>query len=265
MIEGSGIAANVGDTFWADSIMYRVLSPGRAMVVMVDRPSSQGPGPAEVECDASSYLVVEPSRFELDGITYEERGVGQVAVAWLDGEYFFDGGIEELAIPAEITYERASYSVVALGDYCFHARDSFNDVVVVVIPDSVTRIGERAFSGCDHLASVRFGNAVTHIGGAAFEGCSNLARIALPDTLATIEWGTFLYCSGLAAVTIGTGVTAIESEAFCECKKLRSVHIPDQVASIAEDAFPAKTRLVRSPAPKGPLADSSGHLGRLER
>ena len=42
----------------------------------------------------------------------------------------------------------------------------------VVIPDSVTRIGNEAFCGCTSLSNIILPDSVTSIGESAFEGCS---------------------------------------------------------------------------------------------
>lgn len=44
----------------------------------------------------------------------------------------------------------------------------------VIIPDTVTTIGEQAFEGCSFLTSVSIPNSVTVIEYAAFRGCSSL-------------------------------------------------------------------------------------------
>ncbi len=45
------------------------------------------------------------------------------------------------------------------------------------IPDSVTKIGNSAFQGCNNLTSVRIPSSVTYIGDFAFVNCKNLKRI----------------------------------------------------------------------------------------
>ena len=71
-----------------------------------------------------------------------------------------------------------------------------------VIPDSVTRIGEYAFSNCDSLTSVTIGNSVTTIGDRAFLGCTSLTSIVIPDSVTTIREGAFRGCSALESLTI---------------------------------------------------------------
>mmetsp|Transcript_16823 Transcript_16823/g.49545 ORF Transcript_16823/g.49545 Transcript_16823/m.49545 type:complete len:390 (+) Transcript_16823:69-1238(+) len=51
----------------------------------------------------------------------------------------------------------------------------------VAIPDSVTSIGEMAFSNCANLVSLYVGSSVWSIGDGAFFGCSSLTTFALPS------------------------------------------------------------------------------------
>lgn len=66
-------------------------------------------------------------------------------------------------------------SVTSIGDYAF---SDCNSLTSVVIPDSVTSIGNDAFSGCDSLASVVIPDSVTRIGDNVFSGCYNLTIYA---------------------------------------------------------------------------------------
>ncbi len=63
-----------------------------------------------------------------------------------------------------------SDSVTNIGNYAF---SSCKSLASVVIPDSVTSIGDGAFSMCN-LASVVIGNSVISIGRYAFEYCTSL-------------------------------------------------------------------------------------------
>ena len=113
----------------------------------------------------------------------------------------------------------------------------------VVIPDSVTDIGWRAFQNCSGLTSVTIPDSVTSIEYHAFEDCSGLASVTIPDSVTSIETGAFWGCSGLTSVTIGNGVTSIGGMAFYYCRGLTSVTIPDSVTSIGPYAFDNCTNL----------------------
>ena len=107
----------------------------------------------------------------------------------------------------------------------------------VTIPNSITYIGELAFSGCRGLTSVTIPNSVTSIGRSAFSGCSGLTSVTIGTGVTSIGWYAFEDCSGLTSVTIGTGVTSIGWYAFSDCSSLTSVTIPNSVTSIGEGAF----------------------------
>lgn len=59
----------------------------------------------------------------------------------------------------------------------------------VVIPNSITEIGDGAFYLCDgRLTSVTIPNSVTEIGDMAFRGCDGLTSVTIPDTLDSWVW-----------------------------------------------------------------------------
>jgi len=107
----------------------------------------------------------------------------------------------------------------------------------VTIGNSVTSIGWYAFSGCSSLTSVTIGNSVTNICGCAFCDCNSLASISIPSSVTNIDGSAFRDCSSLASVTFGNSVTSIGSEAFKGCTSLASITIPSSVTSIGNNAF----------------------------
>ena len=115
--------------------------------------------------------------------------------------------------------------------------DENTEIKNLIIPNSVTSIGNKAFYGCSGLTSVTIPNSVTSIGSEAFEGCSGLTSVTIPNSVTSIGDDTFWKCSGLTSVTIGNSVTSIGSSAFEECSGLTSVTIPNSVTSIGSWAF----------------------------
>ena len=124
----------------------------------------------------------------------------------------------------------------------------------VVIPNIVTSIGVKAFSGCSGLNSVAIPNSVTSIGEDAFAYCSSLTSVTLNsnaivsqaysrnyglksifgkqvpkyiigDSVTSIGAWAFAWCDGLTSVTIGNSVKSIGESAFYECGGLTSVTI----------------------------------------
>lgn len=116
--------------------------------------------------------------------------------------------------------------------------DNYASVVrKVIIPDSVTRIGDDAFYGCTSLTSVIIGNSVASIGYSAFRGCTSLKNVTIPDSVTKIGTYAFSNCTSLTSVTIPDSVTSIDTYAFYNCSSLTSVTIGNSVTSIGSSAF----------------------------
>ena len=139
----------------------------------------------------------------------------------------------------------------------------------MVIPASVTDIGERAFVACGRLKaiSVEAGNevyssrngmllnkdgttliqgvngeveippGVVTIGEWAFVYYADLTRVVIPASVRNIGAYAFHSCESLTNVVMQGGVTNIGDGAFGECGNLMDVFIPNSVQSIGYSAF----------------------------
>ncbi len=114
-----------------------------------------------------------------------------------------------------------------------------NLVTNLVIPSSVTSIGNAAFAYCSSLQSITIPSSVTTIGDHAFLGCSSLQSVTFEagSQCSTIGDGAFYNCSSMESITIPSRVTSIGDHAFYDCSSLQSITIPSSVTSIGEEAF----------------------------
>ena len=87
-------------------------------------------------------------------------------------------------------------------------------ITSIEIPNSVTSIGDDAFSGCTSLTSIEIPNSVTSIGSYAFSGCTSLTSIEIPNSVTSIGDNAFQNCTRLASIEIPNSVTSIGSYAF---------------------------------------------------
>ncbi|MBP3760556.1 MAG: leucine-rich repeat protein [Ruminococcus sp.] len=114
----------------------------------------------------------------------------------------------------------------------------------VVIPNSVTRIGDKAFYGCKSLKSVVIPNSVTRIGESAFDSCENLESVDIPNSVTSIEGAAFYNCENLESVDIPNSVTSIGHWAFEGCYSLESVSVPRN-CEIYDNSFDEDTEVIR--------------------
>ncbi|MBD5170446.1 MAG: leucine-rich repeat protein [Bacteroidales bacterium] len=123
-------------------------------------------------------------------------------------------------------------------------------LTTLTIPNSVTSIGDCAFSYCTCLSSVTIPNSVTTIGERAFSRCTSLTTIAIPHSVTEIGVYAFESCRNLTSVTIPNSITTIGSGVFHDCSSLITVTIPNSVTSIGVGAFFRCTGLTSVTIPK---------------
>ena len=155
------------------------------------------------ECSVCKELVGAT-----EGVVYDvSNGEAQVVM--------YEGTAKRVRIAD--TYQGAP--VTKIGNEAFKN----SAITSIVIPDSVTSIGDCAFYNCSSLTSIEIGNGVTTIGDDVFCLCDSLTSITIPTSVTSIGDCAFYYCSGLTSVVIPDSVTSIGSYAFYFCDSLTSI------------------------------------------
>ena len=146
-----------------------------------------------------------------------------------------------------------------------HAFENCANFEEIILPESITTIGEEAFYNCGSLKQINIGAGVESIGVRAFYGCSSLAKLNseidgvfnIPNGVTVIDVSLFYNCSLIEEVNIGNGVTAIEQTAFYGCANLRkfnssndnSIIIPNTVEYIGQSAFSSSANITEMTIP----------------
>ena len=182
------------------------------------------------------------------------------------GVKYSKDGRKLLKAPGELS---GAYSVNEgtriICDSAFGNCDSLSEIV---IPSSVTSIGNGAFLGCDSLSEIVIPSSVTCIGDWAFSSCYSLKYISIPKSVICLngnpfaEWYGKLEClspnfvyegdilfnkdksriisfrkQNIKSYVIHSSVTSIGDSAFKDCGSLSTIVIPSSVTSIGDGAF----------------------------
>ncbi len=144
-------------------------------------------------------------------------------------------GLEEIIIPDSVT---------KIGRKAFSFLDSLR---TLTIPDSVTYIGPKLFLCNEYidewkgyksvLEYVKLPKDIEVIGEWMFQQCRKLESIEIPNKVKLIEHEAFRDCSGLTSINIPNSVKKINYQAFFACTNLESINIPSTVEFIGEGTF----------------------------
>ena len=148
---------------------------------------------------------------------------GTVSIA--GGAFGGEENLSKIILPNSLTY---------IGEEAFYCCENLNDFV---IPNSLKSIGDHAFFECTNLINIIIPDSVEYIGASAFYGCWDLTNIVLGKGLNRINSSTFSYCTGLTSITIPDNINYIASEAFEDCYQLDNISISDNIFLIDADAF----------------------------
>lgn len=130
-----------------------------------------------------------------------------------------DPTLENYEIPEGVTtIEEYAFYKSYIEEYAFYFYESSieeSSIKNIIIPESVTKIGSSAFSGCWNLRTVSFKGrkGITKIPANCFRGCTSLQTISLPSSIRTIEDSAFEK-SGLKTLTLPSSVRLVNNDAF---------------------------------------------------
>lgn len=153
----------------------------------------------------------------------------------------YNGTATEVIVPS--TYN--GKTVTDIGNDAFYRTRELPAVTSIKLPDTIQRIGSRAFYDCQHLVSVNLTYKVTSIGADAFY--RNIRLRSVGD-ISGVEGdklgaGAFNGCKELRAISLGNMLTKIADYTFNDCTSLTQVDLPDALTEIGEYAFSGCTAL----------------------
>ena len=132
-------------------------------------------------------------------------------------------------------------TVTTIGNHAFYMCTSLSGTVV--IPNSVNTVGYTAFCRCDRMTEVVLPAKDVTYGNGCFKTTGLTGTLTLPEGLVTISKEMFNNNDKLTNVVIPHTVTTILQDAFSNCNKLEEVQIPNSVTAIYNNPFNSSVKI----------------------
>ena len=198
--------------------------------------------------EKAAYVVGPTKGAEVPEVLVLPAEVEGLPLRGVDG---FEGsaGLREVVLPLSVT---------SIGDKAFKDCASLETVRIEsdTVPDNENRlwltVGDEAFSGCEALKNLSLLKS-RKVGDRAFLGCASLTRAELPGVYAGVGWQAFSGCEALRSVTLSGDIQEIGAEAFAGCEALEALRLEGGKAAPYWD--PSAMSLSRSDAEKLVIGD----------
>ena len=167
---------------------------------------------------------------------HEKDDANQYPFGYIFGKESYSGSIKTLqeyytgaGIAGDYYYIPESLNTVSITGSSYIQLGSFyncNNLTRIILPNTITCIGDSAFCYCGNLKNINIPESVTSIDRMAFFHCGSLTSITLPNNLTSIGNHTFAYCFGLTSIIVHNSVTEIGEQVFSNCASLESITVP---------------------------------------
>lgn len=149
-------------------------------------------------------------------------------------EIILDSRNEEFCVEENVLFTKDKSKLL-----CYPAQKEGG---TYVIPDEVTRIMSRAFSGCKNLKQVVFTDNLEALDSRCFAD-SGLTIVSMPDEIKSLGNGVFSGCDSLSEIRLSRNLPSIPNNMFKNCISLKELEIPAGVEWIDNLAFEGCTQL----------------------
>ena len=125
-----------------------------------------------------------------------------------------------------------------------------SDDGTVTVPETVTKIGEGAFSGVEGLKTIVIPGTVKEIAANAFSYNTTLENVIMQEGVTKIGYSAFKKCTSLQKIDMPQSLNDIGEESFSVCSSLKYIKLPDNVKNIENLVFQYCTGLEKIELPK---------------
>ena len=129
-------------------------------------------------------------------------------------------------------------TVTAIGEGAF---TNLEGLKTIIIPSTVKRLEKNAFRNNKTLENViiqeKEGEGIEYIGEGAFYGCSNLKTINLPDTITEIMDQCFYQCRQLNNIKLPLKLKELKNQTFAGCSNLQTIELSPNLEELEPESL----------------------------
>lgn len=214
-------------------------------------------------CTELTNIMISDGAISIDRYAFSGTAYYNNSDNWENGVLYI-GNYLIKAKPEEIGSEyNIKSSTMGIAASAFEICEKLTKII---LPNSITNIGDYAFNCCTALTSTNIPDSVTSIGSGTFKNCKKLTKIILPNSVTHIGSGAFddtpYYDKNYNDISnwdgsvfyldnwifdadtsisgnyqVKEGTRGIAGSAFADCAGLTGIVLPDSLKGIGDNAF----------------------------
>lgn len=177
-------------------------------------------------------LSASAQTFQVDGLQYTVTDATQKTVNLAKPSKAY--AIENVVVPATVTFDGITYSVTGLADQAFMSNTTLK---TIKLPDGLKSVGVQAFQGASNLTTVTFGTGLEEIKDKAFFTCTGVTELVIPNTCKSIGLWGLRGMSALITLVLPEELEAIPEGMCWANSKMKGLTVPDKVKYLGKSAF----------------------------
>ena len=194
-------------------------------------------------------MVASADVVEIDGVWYNINKEDYSAVVTYNPSYIRYKG--DVVIPETVNYEGSNYTVNAIGEKAF---SYCNELKSIKIPPTITFIGKNAFDECFYIKSVYLSDIAAwcgvkheevadlwspflYCGADLYLNGEVIGDLVIPEGVESICEGAFAGCKSIKTVTLPSSMNYVSEDVFRNCYNIETVVLPESITKICRDAF----------------------------
>ena len=108
---------------------------------------------------------------------------------------------------------------------------NLKNLEIIVMPNTITKIGNYAFEGCSSLKDITLSNNLTELTDSVFYGCTSLEFVELPKKCSIINSLSFYGCTSLKSLIMSSNSYIVGSR-FSNCRSLKEIYLIESNNSV---------------------------------